>query len=218
MVRRRTATLSLTAVALLAATPLITSCAAVHPGSAAVLGGRAISVAALQTQVKQVRSAQNKTGQAEQLIDATSDLDRATLNSMVFDRVLDRAATDAGVRVSRGDVQLLEAQSAQQAGGVAALRTALLQQYAVAPQQVDTFYLAQAQAQGVARKLGVDLSTQQGQAAVTSAMTKASKELRVDVNPRYGTWNAKALTLGTAPEPWLRQAASPAPDPTLQQG
>ena len=59
MVRRRTATLSLTAVALLLATPLVTSCGAQHPGSAAVVGGRTISVADLQTQVKQVRAAQD---------------------------------------------------------------------------------------------------------------------------------------------------------------
>jgi hypothetical protein len=217
MVRRRTATLSLTAVALLAATPLITSCGAVHPGSAAVVGGRTISVAALQSQVKQVRSAQDRTGQGDELIDATSDLDRATLNTMVFDEVLHRAARDAGVTVSRADVQRLEEQSAQQAGGTAALRSALLQQYAVAPGQIDTFYTAQAEAQGIARKLGVDLATQQGQKAVTSAMSTASRELHVDVNPRYGAWNSSTLTLGNAPEPWLHQVASPSGAPEVGQ-
>ncbi len=217
MARRRTATLSVTAVALLLATPLITSCGAEHPGSAAVVGGRAISVADLQSQVKQVRAAQNKSAQAEQLIDATSDLDRSTLNSMVFDKVLDRAAKDAGVTVGRGAVQQLEAASAQQAGGAAALGTALLQQYAVAPGQIDAFYLAQAQAQGIAHTLGVDLSTQAGQTAVTAALTTASKELHVDVNPRYGVWNAKTLTLGTAPEPWLHQAPAAGTPAVAQQ-
>ncbi len=218
MVRRRTATLSLTAVALLLATPLITSCGAQHPGSAAVVGGRTISVADLQTQVKQVRAAQDKTGQAEQLIGATSDLARSTLNSMVFDQVLDRAATDAGVHIGRGEVQLLEAQSAQQAGGMEALHTALLQQYAVAPAQVDTFFTAQAQAQGIARSLGVDLTTQPGQQAVTSAMGTASRELRVDVNPRYGSWNTKTLSLTAAATPWLHAAAPQQPAVMPQQG
>lgn len=217
MVRRRTATLSLTAAAVLLAAPLLTACGAQHPGAAAVIGGRSISVADLQTQVKQVRAAQDKTAQAAQLIDATSDLDRSTLNTMVFDEVLDRAATNAGVSVGRGDVQKLEASAAQQAGGATALDSALLQQYAVAPAQKDAFFRAQAQAQLIARSLGADLSTQQGQATVTSALTTASHQLHVDVNPRFGTWNAKTLTLGTAPEPWLHQAAAtPAPTAAAQ--
>ncbi len=211
MVRRRTATLSLTALALLLATPLITSCGVQHAGAAAVLGGRTISVADLQTQVKQVRAAQDKTGQSEQLIDATSDLDRQTLNTMVFDGVLARAAGNAGVSVGRGDVQKLEQAAAAQAGSPTALYSALLQQYAVAPEQEDTFFRAQAQAQAIARALGVDLSTQQGQAAVTKALTTASHQLHVDVNPRFGAWNAKTLTLGTSPQPWLHAAASAAP-------
>ena len=210
MVRRRTATLSLTAVALLLATPLITSCGAEHPGAAAVVGGRTISVADLQSQVKQVRAAQDRTGQAAQLIDATSDLDRATLNSMVFNQVLDRAAHNEGVSVSRDDVKKLEAAAAKQANGVAALNTALLQQYNVAPGQKDTFFRAQAQAQKIALTLGVDLSTQQGQAAVSATLTTASRQLHVDVNPRFGTWDAKTLSLGTAAQPWLRQTAATA--------
>lgn len=218
MVRRRTATLSLTAVALLVATPLISSCSAEHPGSAAVVGGRSVSVAELQSQVKQVRAAQDRTGQGDQLVSATGDLDRSTLGSIVFDRVLDRAATDAGVKVGTGAVQQMEAAAVRQTGSMTTLRTALLEQYAVAPDQVDTFYRAQAQAQAVARSLGVDLTTPAGQQAVTAKLTKASHELRVDVNPRYGTWNAKTLTLGNSATPWLRQTTTGVPGQTPVQG
>ncbi len=210
MVRRRTATLSLSAASLLLAAPLITSCGTAHAGAAAVVGGQAISLADLQGQVKQVRSAQSDSPQSAQLISATSDLDRSTLNSMVFDKVLDRAAHDTGVSVDRGDVQRLEQSAIRQAGGRTALDQALLQRYNVAPGQAHAFFRSQAQAQGIARALHVDLSSQQGQEAVTKALTTASRRLHVDVNPRYGTWDSKTLTLGTAPEPWLRQAASTA--------
>lgn len=218
MVRRRTATLSVTAVALVLATPLITSCGAQHPGSAAVIGGRSITVAELQSQVKQVRAAQAKNGHGDQAVAASSNLDRSTLTSLVFNRVLDRAARDAHVTVGRNEVQDLENASAQQAGSVQALHAGLLQQYSVAPSQIDAFFLAQVQAQAIARSLGVDLSAQTGQMAVTKLLTKASHELRVDVNPRYGTWNAQTLTLGTAPEPWLKSNTQPAPAPPVQQG
>ncbi|GAA1917547.1 SurA N-terminal domain-containing protein [Streptantibioticus ferralitis] len=211
MVRRRTATLSLTAAALLAATPLITSCGTEHPGAAAVIGGQTISMSALQSQVKAVRDAQGGTQQSAQLIEATSDLDRSTLNGLVFDRVLDRAAQQAGVTVTRAQVQQSRAAAEVQAGGAAALRDQLLQQYAVAPGGIDDFYRVQAEAQALAHKLGVDLATPDGQAAVTKSLVKTAQTMRVDVNPRYGTWNAQTLTLGNTTDPWLHRAVAPTP-------
>ncbi|MEU1625724.1 SurA N-terminal domain-containing protein [Streptomyces sp. NPDC020096] len=211
MVRRRTATLSLTAAALLAATPLITSCGAEHPGAAAVVGGQTISMSALQSQVKAVRDAQGGTQQSAQLIEATGDLDRSTLNSLVFDRVLDRAAQQAGVTVNRAQVQESRAAAEAQAGGTAALRDQLLQQYAVAPGGIDDFYRVQAEAQALAHQLGVDLSTPDGQATVTKSLVKTAQSMHVAVNPRYGTWNAQTLTLGNTTDPWLHRAAAPTP-------
>ncbi|MCQ4080519.1 SurA N-terminal domain-containing protein [Streptomyces sp. RB6PN25] len=214
MVRRRTATLSLStvsALALLAAAPMITSCGSTHAGAAAVVDGQTISDSALESQVKAVRTAQNQTSQAGQLIEATSGLDRSMLGNLVFDRVIDRAAQSAGITVSQARIQQLEAAAAQQAGGMSMLRTQLLEQYAVAPGQVDGFYRVQAEAQGIARSLGVDLSTPQGQESVTKELAKTSQQLHIDVNPRYGTWNNQTLTLGSASEPWLRQAAAPSP-------
>ncbi len=214
MVRRRTATLSLTAAALLAATPLITSCGTAHPGAAAVVGGDAISVSALQSQVKAVREAQGG-DQAAQAAQVTGDLSRATLGSMLFDRVMDRAARDAGVTVTRADVQRLRAAAERQAGGAQALRDQLLQQYAVAPGQIDDFYRVQAEAQALARSSGVDLGTPAGQAAMTASLGATSQRLRIDVNPRYGTWHAQTLSLGNAAEPWVRKMLpSSAPGPS----
>jgi SurA-like N-terminal domain len=208
MVRRCTATLSLSALALLAATPLITSCGMTHAGAAAVVGGQMISDAALQSQVTAVRRAQAQTPQAEQLIEATSGLDRATLGNMVFDKVIDRAVQSVGITVSSAQIQQLEADAVRQAGGVGMLRTQLLEQYAVAPGQEDSFYRVQAQAQALARSLKVDLSTPAGQQAVTEKLAKSSQQLHVEVNPRYGMWNDQTLTLGSTSQPWLRQTAA----------
>ncbi len=208
MVRRRTATLSLTAAALLALSPLITSCGTPHAGAAAVIGGRTISESALQAQVKAVRTAQDGTPQSAQLIEATGDLDRVTLSSLVSDALLDQAVKDAGLTVNRRDAQQLRAAAEQQAGGAQALAAELLQQYAVAPQDIDDFYRVQAEARAYARHLGVDLATPAGQQAVTTALARTSRQLHVDVNPRYGTWNAQTLSLGPARQPWVRAAAA----------
>ncbi|AEW94476.1 MULTISPECIES: SurA N-terminal domain-containing protein [Streptomycetaceae] len=218
MVRRRTATLSVTAAALLAATPLLTSCGTAHPGAAAVVGGEKIPVSALQARVEAVRDAEGGAGRTAQLGQATGDLSRATLGSMLFDRVLDRAARDAGITVTRRQVQELRATAEQQAGGPTALREQLLQQYAVAPGQIDDFYRVQAEAQALAHRQGVDLNSPDGQAALTKSLAKTSARLGIDVNPRYGTWHAQTLSLGTATEPWVRKALTPAPGSVSLQG
>jgi hypothetical protein len=208
MLRRRTATLGLITAALLAASPLITSCGTAHAGAAALVGGQVITVAQLQAQVDAVRAAQNGTPQAAQLIEATSDLDRSMLGTMVSDEVLDRAVRDAGLTVTARDAQQLKDSAEQQAGGVGALSAELLQQYAVAPGAIDGFYRAQAEARAFAEHLRVDLSTPAGQQAVTGALSKTSQKLHVDVSPRYGTWNGQTLTLSTTSQPWLRKTAT----------
>jgi hypothetical protein len=217
MVRRRTATLSLTAAALLAVTPLITSCGTAHPGAAAVIGGRTIPVSALQARVSEVRDAQGG-AQAAQATQAVGDLSRAMLGSMLFDQVLDRAAQNAGITVTRYQVEQLRTAAEQQAGGAQALGEQLLQQYAVAPGQIDDFYRVQGEAQALARKEGLDLASPAGQAALTKVLAKTSQQLHIDVNPRYGAWNEQTLSLGTAAEPWVRTALSPSPAPVTQQG
>ena len=108
MHRRRRTALVLSAAAI-AAAPLLTACGSeAHPGAAAVVGGDRITVAQLEGRVSEVRDAQRAAvpddAQYEQAIAKTGGLTRDTLHSMVLDKVLHRAATDAGVtRHPQGD-------------------------------------------------------------------------------------------------------------------
>lgn len=105
MHRRRRTALTVSA-ALLAGAPLLTACGSeAHPGAAAVVGGDRIEVSTLQGQVAAVREAQRDSKDASQLIDKSGQLSRAKLHGMIFDRVLDRAAQDAGVTVNRNEIQ-----------------------------------------------------------------------------------------------------------------
>ncbi|MCX4511333.1 SurA N-terminal domain-containing protein [Streptomyces sp. NBC_01619] len=205
MHRRRRTALALSA-ALVAAAPLLAACGSeAHPGAAAVVGGDRIEVSALQADVEDVRAAQEASPQSAQLIKDTGQLGRAKLHGMIFGRVLEQAAEKAGISVSRKEVQDARAAAAQQYGGEEQLAAMLLQQRGVAPDQIDETVREQVMLTELARALGADLSTPQGLQKVNDALTAASKELDIDVNPRYGTWDDAKIQLGDYKAPWITQ-------------
>lgn len=214
MHRRRTA-IALSAA--LAAAPLLTACGGTaHAGAAAVVGGQRITVAQLEGRVNEVREAQRAAvkgdAEYEQVVAQTSSLTRNTLHTLVLDRVLDRAAKDAGVSVSRNEVEQLRTYREQQVGGAQALQATWLQQYGVAPRRLDDSLRTDVEAQKLATALGADMNTTEGKATFWKALSDASKELHVGLNPRYGTWNVQNSSRVDAKTPWIKEvtaAASP---------
>ncbi|MEU0073179.1 SurA N-terminal domain-containing protein [Streptomyces sp. NPDC006332] len=210
--RRRTALLLSAAIA---AAPLLTACGNdAHPGAAAVVGDQRITVAQLENRVSEVRDAQRAAvpdeAQYQQVIAKTGTLARDTLHNMVLDQVLHRAADDAGVSVSRKEIQQMRAGLEQQTGGAQALETAWLQEYGIAPERLDENLRLQLEAQKLAAKLGTDTRDP----AFWSVLAKASKELGIDLNPRYGTWDVKKSSRVDAKTPWVREVTVSVTDQT----
>lgn len=208
MHRRRRTALVLTAV-IAAAAPALTACGnEAHPGAAAVVGGQRITVAQLQSRVNEVRTAQRSAvqnqAQYERAIATTGGLTRETLYGMVFDQVVHRAAQDAGVTVTRKDIQDMRAGLAQQAGGSKALEATWLAQYGVPPKRLDENLRLQVEGRKLAAKLGTDTT----QPAFWKALSNASKELHVDLNPRYGTWDVTKSSRVDAKTPWVREVTA----------
>lgn len=211
MHRRSRSALVLSAAALLAA-PLLTACGNdAHPGAAAVVGDQRITVAQLENRVNEVRSAQRAAlpddKQYEQVIAKTGGLTRSTLHTMVLDKVLHRAARDAGVGVTRKEIQTMRGQLEKQAGGRKALEAGWLQQYSVAPKHLDDSIRTEIEAQKLARALGADMNAQDGQNAFWATLSKTSKKLDIDLNPRYGTWDVKTSKRADLRTPWVREVS-----------
>ncbi|MGW0533564.1 SurA N-terminal domain-containing protein [Streptomyces sp. NPDC003032] len=205
---RRTALVLSTAA--LAAAPLLTACGSeAHPGAAAVVGQERITVAQLESRVNEVRDAQRAAipddTQYAQAIGKTGRLARTTLHTMVLDKVLHRAATDAGVGVTRRDIQTMRTGMERQAGGKKALEGEWLQQYGVAPARLDETLRTEIEAQKLAKKLGADMNSPRGQELFWKSLTAASKKLDIDLNPRYGTWDVDKNKLADAKTPWVRE-------------
>ncbi|MCX4666701.1 SurA N-terminal domain-containing protein [Streptomyces sp. NBC_01381] len=214
MHRRRRTALALS-VAAIAAAPLLTACGSeAHPGAAAVVGDDRITVAQLEGRVNEVRDAQRAAvpddQQYEQAIAKSGGLTRSTLHTMVLDKVLHQAATDAGVDVSRREIQTMRAGLEQQAGGKKALEQGWLQQYSVAPSRLEDSLRTEIEAQKLAKTLGADMNSPEGQAAFWKALSAASKKLDVDLNPRYGTWDVEKSKRADTKTPWVRDVSEDA--------
>ncbi|MFG2554207.1 SurA N-terminal domain-containing protein [Streptomyces sp. NPDC048581] len=215
MHRRRRTALFLTA-AIAAAAPLLTACGSdAHPGAAAVVGGQRITVAQLENRVSEVRDAQRAAvpdeTQYAQVIAKSGTLPRDVLHTMVLDRVLHRAAQDAGVTVTRKELQGMRGGLEEQVGGAKALETAWLQQYGIPPQRLDENLRLQLEAQKLATSLGTDT----GKPAFWNALTAASKKLDIDLNPRYGTWDVQKSSRADAKTPWVREVTAAGTQPTM---
>lgn len=208
MHRRRSALTLSAAATLLAATPLLTACGSEgQPGAAAVVNGDRITMSQLQARVRAVRDAQRAAPQGEQLIRRTGRLTRATLDGMIRHRVVARVAKDAGVHVSRSDVERTRARYEKQAGGAKNLQAALLQQQALAPSDIDDRVWLELAVGKIAKASGIDLRTTQGSQALTKKFADASKSMDIEVNPRYGAWDSDKAGLTGAKTPWINDVS-----------
>jgi hypothetical protein len=216
--RRRSALTVSGAAALLVAAPLLTACGDdAHPGAAAVAGGERISMAQLQSKVEAVRDAQRAAPQGAEMIKGSGQLTRAALDSLIRERIVQQAAKDSGVSVTRSEVGKYRAQLRKQAGGEKRLKDALLQQQAVAPSQVDDWLRMQVSVDKIAKAGNIDPRTPQGNLKLRKQLSKTSEDLHISVNPRYGKWDSKASTLGNATEPWLNDLTGKQQDREQQQ-
>ncbi|MFD7894376.1 SurA N-terminal domain-containing protein [Streptomyces sp. NPDC059568] len=212
MHRRRRTALSVS-VALLAAAPLLTACGNdAHPGAAAVVGGHRIEVSTIQAQVRDVRDAQEAAPDGAQLVKNTGQLSQAKLNSLIFDRILQQAADEAGVKISRKEIQTTRQQAAAQSGGEQQFATMLLQQGALSAGQIDAAIRREVLLNKLAQALGANTMTPEGQQTVLADLTKTSEKLGIDVNPRYGSWDYKQVRLGESKLPWITQVTRQAPE------
>src|SRR4051794_12130039 len=98
---------------------LVAACQPVHPGSAALVGKRAVSVDTLQSLTNRVLAAADEQTKPQIAGDAAAlaRLQRAILTRLIDGDLLDAAAARLDVRVSEGDIDQEQAGLAQQAGG-----------------------------------------------------------------------------------------------------
>ncbi|KRV48897.1 hypothetical protein AQ490_23445 [Wenjunlia vitaminophila] len=207
MAVRRTAVLA--AGVLFAGIPLLTACGTPHQGAAAVVEEDQISVSSLQSQVNDVRAAQAKLPNGDQLREQSGNLSSSTLFNLVLARVTDRALEDAGLTISRRELQDYLKDNEQYIGGRKVLETVMLQQRGVAPDQIDAYLRTDLALNKLAEHIGARRDSPEGQLRLGELLTKTAKSMDISVNPRYGKWNSTDLTIDPTAEPWLPKPTGP---------
>ncbi|HEX5568231.1 MAG TPA: SurA N-terminal domain-containing protein [Streptomyces sp.] len=213
MFRRRTSLFLSAAGAVLVAAPLLTACGSeAHPGAAAVVGGERITMSQVQARVEAAREAQHAMEEDARPVQIPEQLLQRTLGNLVFQRVLEQAAEDAGVTVTRRDVQLYREQEERSTGGAEQLHAVMLQESGVAPDEIDEVMRVRLLFYRLVERLGVDPNTPQGDEQLRVTLVEASKSLDISVNPRYGVWDDERIGLADSEEPWIKNVSNPAPE------
>jgi hypothetical protein len=205
--RSRNAFLSVSAAALLASAPLLSGCSTdSHPGAAAVVGDERISLSEVQSQVETVRDAQRELPNGDDLMARSNTLTRQTVAFLVYVELVERAAEDHGVEVTRSEVLESRQRDERIAGGADELRQAWLtaQGQPLAGVQIDMIYRSSLLYEGLGEALGVPMDSPDFRPRVDQELTDTAEEIGIEINPRYGEWDAQAFTLTDEAPPWLR--------------
>jgi hypothetical protein len=176
-------------VALLGALSLLALTACGQIDSAATIGKTTISQAAAQATVDEVLAERAKVDTTGMQIQTGSALNRSQLRFTIITTIFDEIAKELKLEVSATEIAKAKSDLITQSGGAAALSKNLVAAE-IAPSNFDRYVRAiiisnklqtALKASGIA---DADVS-----ARVTQLVTAKAKELKITVNPRYGTWD-----------------------------
>jgi hypothetical protein len=174
------------AVVALLATGALAACNPNQTRAAAIIDGKVISTdelqAATQSYLQALGNPDDK--QAQRLV----------LQQMVLTEVIEKAAKDQGVAVRTGTVASQRDRVIKSIGGKVALVKALAQQQqptTVAPTQIDSWVRGRLLSNKILAKIdpGGDPTSQVAAEKFSTVLVKASKSMKIELNPRYGTWS-----------------------------
>lgn len=207
--------------AVLGACVLLSACAPVQMGAAAIVGNQRITQSTLDTNVSNLQAESAKFPGQVQL--PANEMPKAVLSWLVKFAIEDHAASTAGVSVTKAQVQrgvaAIEAQAQQyaQQSGLSNPSIVLLSS-GIAPRMMEDVGRYQAQELVLAIKYngGKLPSTQAEDNAVTAQLTKstcqAAKSLDIQINPQFGRLDYSQYTVVARADVLSKaQGASPVP-------
>ncbi len=175
----------------LVALPLTTSCQT-RIGLAASVGSTQIATSELTAVTARSSAALAASGQS---VPASQEaaLQRGVLNLLVRDALLEEIGKAQGITTSPSELATERATEAQQAGGEKALITQS-EQGGVSATDLGIVVREKLLITKLQSKFGASDST-----TFANRLTAAAQKIKVRVNPRFGQWDAKNLTIVGAP-------------------
>ena len=174
---------------LIAVISLATLTACGQANSAATLGDITISQAKLQTTVDTLLKEREGQDVSQMQLETGADLNRSQLRFLIIATIFDEIAKELKLEVTKTDLATTRQDLVDQSGGEAQLATNL-----VAAQIASTNFDRYVRAIIISNKLTAALqesgiAEEEVSSKISQLVTAKAKELKIAVNPRYGTWD-----------------------------
>ena len=211
---RRTAAIGAATLALLA----LAGCGTSKAGAASVVGATTVSDSDVAHMVDDLRTA---IGEAATASFDEKSVTRSTVNRLTRHLLLAEAAARQGITVTQADVdKLINGTIASNfAGDTAAFEQAIASSKLVPPNEIESFARDALITVALNDKLAPGGTAIDIQLKVSAYLGPLSKELGVEISPRFGTWSYAAATISDLPNdlsfvPGGTSTLAPSPAPS----
>jgi parvulin-like peptidyl-prolyl isomerase len=169
------------------ATFLLAGCSQI--GAAATVGDTKITQALVQGSIDSILSERSKVDTSQMQLETGASLNLSQLRFHVLGTLLRELGQELEINVTKAEIDTRRASILEQVGGEAGLPNALVNA-GIAPQDLDRYIEAIAYSDKISQKLvAAGVTEDQLGLEIQKLIVAKSKELGVNVNPRYGKWD-----------------------------
>jgi len=184
------------ALGLAIATFFLAGCS--QANSAATIGESEIALKELQTQVDLILAERNGVDTSQMQLESGEALTRSQLSYMISNVIIAELAKDQKIEITASELESYKAQIFANIGGEANLASVLVNA-SIPSSGLDDVLRRDLVLRKISEKetaAGADEASVNEK--IQALVTDKANALKVTVNPRYGTWDAKTLTVVAA--------------------
>ena len=175
---------------------VLSGCSQVN--SAATVGDREIALKVLQSQVDLILSERNAVDTSQMQLETGEDLTRTQLSYLISNLIIEELAKEQNIEITASELESYKTQIFENIGGEANLPNVLVNASipSTGLEQVLRRDLVLRKISEKESAAGADESTVNSK--IEALVTEKAKSLKVTINPRYGVWDVKTLSVVAA--------------------
>ena len=179
-------------IALIAALSLVTLTACGNSNAAATLGKTTISQNELQATIDTILKEREGVDVSQMQLESGASLNRSQLRFLIITKIFDQIAAELKLGVTKTEIATTRANMIDQSGGAATFATNLVAAQ-IASTNFDTYVRAILISDKITKALADSGVAEADVSAKLSQLVQAkTKQLKIQINPRYGTWDDAA--------------------------
>ena len=175
---------------------VLSGCSQVN--SAATVGDREIALKELQSQVDLILSERNAVDTSQMQLETGEDLTRTQLSYLISNLIIEELAKEQNIEITASELESYKSQIFENIGGEANLPNVLVNA-SIPSTGLDQVLRRDLVLRKISEKesaAGADESTVNSK--IEALVTEKAKSLKVTINPRYGVWDVKTLSVVAA--------------------